>query len=142
MYHKLTIIGNLGHDPSMKFTPTGQAVCSFSVAASEKYTGQNGQLNERVVWFRATAWDKTAENCKAYLKKGSKVFIEGRLAADQSGSPRLFTKKDGTQGASFEVTITTIKFLSSKVDGEPVVAQVSNPVASADTQFSGENIPF
>ncbi len=118
MYQKLTVIGNLGNDPEMRYTPTGQQVTTFSVAASEKWTGQDNQLHERTVWFRATAWGKTAETCNTYLKKGSKVYIEGRLTADEKGSPRLFTRKDGTMGASFEVTVTTIKFLSPKNSGE------------------------
>lgn len=142
MYHKITIIGNLGNDPEMRYTPTGQQVTTFSVAASEKWTGQDSQLHERTIWFRATAWGRTAETCKNYLKKGSKVYIEGRLTADEKGSPRLFTRKDGTMGASFEVTVTTIKFLPSPgkpAEGDPsAMAVVHEPEPVSDEN----DIPF
>lgn len=140
MFQKLTLIGNLGNDPEMRYTPTGQQVTTFSVAASEKWTGQDNQLHERTVWFRATAWGKTAETCNTYLKKGSKVYIEGRLTADEKGSPRLFTRKDGTMGASFEVTVTTIKFLSPKNSGE---AAPGGPAGDHPEPIGDEaDIPF
>lgn len=114
MYHTLIIVGNLGKDPEMRFTPSGQAVTSFSVATSRQYTGGNGEQVKETIWFRVSAWGKTAEACNQYLKKGSKVLVEGRLTPDKTtGGPRVYTRQDGTAGASFEVTAATVRFLSS-----------------------------
>ena len=118
MYHTLIIVGNLGRDPEMRYTPSGQPVTSFSVATSRQYTGNNGQVVKETIWFKVTAWGKQAEVCNQYLKKGSKVLIEGRLTPDpNTGSPRIWTRQDGTAGASFEVTASTVRFLSSRDEG-------------------------
>jgi single-strand DNA-binding protein len=114
----LPIIGHLGRDPEMRYTPSGRPVTNFSVAVNRQYTGGNGETVKETYWFRCTAWDKQAEVCNQYLRKGSKVFIEGRLTADQStGGPRVWTKQDGTPQASFELTIVTVKFLDGKPEG-------------------------
>jgi single-strand DNA-binding protein len=119
MWHTIIIIGNLGKDPEMRYTPSGQAVTSFNVATSRKYTANNGQVVKETVWFRVSAWGKQAETCNQYLKKGSKVMVEGRLVPDPvSGGPKTYTKKDGTTGASFDVSATTVHFLSSRTEGE------------------------
>ncbi|MBP7691474.1 MAG: single-stranded DNA-binding protein [Anaerolineales bacterium] len=115
MYHKITLIGNLGRDPEMRYTPSGQAVCNFSMATTEKWTGQDGQMQERTLWWRVSVFGKQAETCNTYLKKGSKIYLEGRLTGDPStGGPKLYQKKDGGYGASFDVTANTVKFLSSR----------------------------
>jgi len=111
MYHKLTIVGNLGKDPDMRFTTDGKAVTTFSVAASNR--------KDETVWYRITTWDKQAETCNQYLHKGSKVLVEGALKADAQGSPRVFERKDGTWGSSFEVTAENVRFLDGKADSEP-----------------------
>jgi single-strand DNA-binding protein len=118
MFHTIIIVGNLGRDPEMRYTPTGQAVTSFSVATSRKYSNSAGQMVEETLWFKVSAWGKQAETCSQYLKKGSKVLVEGRLTGDPAtGSPRIWTRQDGTAGTSFEVTAATVRFLSSKGDG-------------------------
>jgi len=118
MYHTLIIVGNVGRDPEMRYTPSGQPVTSFSVATSRQYTGSNGQPVKETIWFKITTWGKQAEVCNQYLKKGSKVLVEGRLTPDpNTGSPRVWTRQDGTAGASFEVTASTVRFLSSRDDG-------------------------
>lgn len=119
MYQKVTIVGNLGKDPEMRFTPSGQAVTSFSVATNRAYTGSDGQRVKETVWFRVSAWGKQAENCNNFLHKGSKVLIEGRLMADPAtGGPRVFNRQDGTAGASFELTAMTVQFLDSRAESE------------------------
>jgi single-strand DNA-binding protein len=119
MYQSLTIVGNLGKDPEMRYTPSGQPVTSFSVATSRQYTDNNGQQVKETTWFRVTTWGKQAEVCNQYLKKGSKVLIEGRLTPDKvTGGPRLWTKQDGTAGSSFEVTANVVRFLSSRNETE------------------------
>lgn len=119
MYHTIIIVGNVGKDPEMRYTPSGQAVTSFSVASSRQYTSGNGEQVKETVWFRVSTWGKTAEVCNEYVKKGSKVLIEGRLTADKdTGSPRVWTKQDGTSGTSFEVNAQTVRFLDSKGKSE------------------------
>lgn len=113
MYHTLIIVGIVGADPTMRYTPTGQTVTSFSVATSRQYTAGNGEQVKETIWFRVSTWGKTAEACNTYLKKGAKVLIEGRLTPDkETGGPRIWKKQDGSSGSSFEVTASTVRFLS------------------------------
>ena len=119
MFHTLIIVGNVGRDPEMRYTPSGQAVTSFSVASNRKYTSSNGEQVSETIWFRVSAWGKQAEICNQYLKKGSRVLIEGRLTPDKgSGGPRIWQKQDGSSAASFEVTAQTVRFLSTRSEGE------------------------
>ena len=119
MYHHLLIVGNVGKDAEMRYTPSGQAVTSFSVATSRKYTGGSGEQVEETIWFRVSTWGKVAEICNQYVKKGSKVLVEGRLTPDKAtGGPRVWTKQDGTAQASFEVTANTVRFLSTRGEGK------------------------
>jgi single-strand DNA-binding protein len=114
-FHTLIIVGNLGRDPEMRYTPNGQAVTNFNLAANRQYTDSGGQLVKETTWFRVTAWGKTAENCNQYLQKGSKVLVEGRLNSDpETGGPRVFNRQDGSAGAAYEVTAGTVRFLSSR----------------------------
>ena len=107
MYHRITIVGNLGKDPEMKYTTDGKAVTTFSVAASNR--------KDETTWFRVSVWDKQAETCNQYLHKGSKVLVEGALRADGAGNPRVYERKDGLGwAASFEVVASSVKFLSGK----------------------------
>ncbi len=117
MWHTIIMAGNLGKDPEMRYTPSGQAVTSFSVATSDDYTDKSGTRVKRTIWFRVSAWGKLAETCSQYLKKGSKVLVEGRLQVADDGGPRMFQRKDGTWGASFELTANTVRFLSSRTEG-------------------------
>jgi len=118
-YQKIIITGNLGRDPEMRYTPSFQAVTSFSVAVNESYTNANGEKVKKTIWFRVTAWGKQAEICNQYLKKGQQVLVDGRMSADPAtGGPKIWTKQDGSSGSSFEVTASTVRFLSSRVDNE------------------------
>jgi single-strand DNA-binding protein len=109
MYQRIIIIGNLGRDPELRFLPDGTPVTTFSVATSRKA----GEKDE-TTWFRVTVWGKQAESCNQYLHKGSKVLVEGRLRPDESGNPTVFQRKDGSWGASYEVTAETVRFLTPK----------------------------
>jgi single-strand DNA-binding protein len=112
MFHKVVIIGNLGRDPELKYTASGDPVVSFSVASNRKWTNPDGSQGEETVWFRCTAWRKLAETINQYLSKGRQVYIEGRLQPDKAtGAPRVFQRQDGSSGASYEVLVDTIKFL-------------------------------
>jgi single-strand DNA-binding protein len=115
MYHKIILVGNLGRDPEMRYAPSGDPITNFSMATSEKWTGQDGQRQERTIWWRVSVWGKQAENVNQYLKKGSKVLVEGTMVADpKTGNPRLWSGQDGQTRASFEVRALAVKFLSSR----------------------------
>ncbi len=119
MYHTLILVGNVGRDPEMRYTPSGQAVTSFSVATNRQYTANSGETVKETIWFRVTTWGKQAETCNQYVKKGSKVLVEGRLTADTAtGGPRIWNAQDGTPRASFEVSASNVRFLSSRGDNE------------------------
>jgi len=115
MFQTIIIAGNVGRDPEMRYTPSGQAVTSFSVATNRQYTNNNGETVKETIWFRVSAWGKTGEVVNQYLKKGAKVLVEGRLTADPAtGGPRVWTGQDGSTRASFEVSAQTVRFLSSR----------------------------
>jgi single-strand DNA-binding protein len=118
MWHTLIIVGNLGKDPEMRYTPSGQAVTNFNVATNRQYTDSHGEQVKETVWFRVSAWGKSAESCNQFLRKGSKVLIEGRLVPDpKTGGPRVWDGQNGP-GASYEVTASFVRFLSSRDEGE------------------------
>jgi single-strand DNA-binding protein len=122
-FQTLIIVGNLGRDPEMRYTPSGQAVTSFSVAVSRSYNNPSGEKVDETTWFRVSAWGKQAETCNQFLHKGSKVLVEGRLIPDKNGGPRIWTRQDGTSSASFEVTANTVRFLSAKGEGGEHMAE-------------------
>src|SRR5512146_129899 len=137
MYHTIIIVGNLGKEPEMRYTPSGQAVTSFSVASSRQYTGSNGQPVKETIWFRVSAWGKQAETCNQYLHKGSKVLVEGRLTPDQAtGGPRIWNRQDGTPAASYEVSAQTVRFLSARGEDE------GSMQAGEPGQVAEDDIPF
>ncbi len=134
MFHTIIIVGNLGRDPEMRYTPSGMAVTNFSVATSRKYSTSDGQQISETTWFRISAWGKQAEICNEYLRKGSKVLVEGRLRPDPAtGGPRIWTSQDGSARASFEVTASTVRFLSSRAETESLASQLPD-----DAELPGE----
>lgn len=133
-YQQLIVVGNLGRDPEGRFTPAGQPVTTFSVATTRNWSNAQGEKQEETTWFRVTTWGKQAETCNQYLKKGSKVLVTGRLTPDKNGNPRIWSKTDGTPGASFEVTADTVKFLSSNGGG--------NSQADGGEESEADIIPF
>lgn len=133
MYHTIIIVGNLGRDPEMRYTPSGQAVTSFNVAVSDGF-GER----KKTIWFRVSAWDKQAENVNNFLRKGSKVLVEGRLVATDKGTPRIWNRADGSPGASFEVNATVVRFLSSRTEGEAEPGG-GDEIPESD---AGDDIPF
>jgi len=143
MYQKVIIVGNLGRDPEMRYTPQGTPVTNFSVATSYKWTSADGTPSEETTWFRVAAWGRMAEVCNEYLSKGQQVFVEGRLRPDpQTGGPRLWTRQDGTAGASFEVHANTVKFLGrrgERVEVEPGVTLEEPPPGFEESE---EELPF
>ena len=104
MYQSTTIVGNLGSDPELRYSASGDPITTFSVAVNEG--------KEYPAWFRVSVFKPQAEACNQYLKKGRPVLVVGRLQYGEDGNPRQFTRKDGTNGTSFELTAQHVKFLS------------------------------
>lgn len=104
--NKIIIIGHLGRDPEMRYTPQGTAVTDFSVATSRAYTDGMGERREETDWFRVSAWRQLAELCNQYLQKGSLVYVEGRLHV------RTYEANDGTTRFSSDVTANEVRFLN------------------------------
>ena len=146
MYQRLVLVGNLGRDPEMRYTPNGTPITNFPMATSRKWTDASGQIKEETAWFRISVFGKQAEICNQYLAKGRKVLVEGELTVDEkTGGPRVYTRKDGTTGASFEVRANTVRFLSPKGEGEPSggSSTVSTPAPAASTEpMTEEELPF
>ena len=119
MYQKLVIVGRLGRDPEMRYMPDGTAVTSLNVATDRRWTDKNtGQPVQETTWFRVSVWGRQAETVNQYLSKGKQVLIEGHLRPDpQTGSPRMYTRQDGTMGTSFEMTAELVRFLGGREDG-------------------------
>ena len=116
MYHKVIIVGNLGGDPTMRYTNDGTPVTSFSVAVNEvRGDRESGEQQKRTIWWRVSVWRKQAEICNQYLSKGRTVLVEGTMNADpQTGGPRIWTGQDGQPRASFEMTGHTVRFLGGR----------------------------
>ena len=108
--NKMIVIGNVGSDPEMRYTPNGSAVTNFSVAANRRYTTAEGEQREETEWFRVAAWNRLAETCNQYVTKGMKIYVEGRL----SSSP--YITRDGQARAGNEISAFEVKFLSRPDD--------------------------
>jgi len=117
MYNRIILAGNLGRDPELRYTPSGQAVTNLSVATNEVWTDQQGERQERTIWWRVAVWGKQAEACSQYLSKGKQVLVEGRMKPDgDTGGPRVFQRQDGSHGASYDVTAQMVRFLGGRND--------------------------
>jgi single-strand DNA-binding protein len=108
MYQKLTIVGNLGKKPEIRYLDSGTAVANFNVATGERYTNKNGDKVETTEWFRCEAWSKTAEVVEKYLDKGSKVLVEGRIKTEK------YTDKDNVERTATKVRVDRLLMLDSK----------------------------
>ncbi|MBK9315490.1 MAG: single-stranded DNA-binding protein [Acidobacteria bacterium] len=110
-FNKIVIVGYLGRDPEMRYTPQGTAVCNFSIATTEKRKDKSGESQDVTTWFRVNAWGRLAEVANQFLTKGKQVYVEGRLRQDE------YTDRDGNRRQTLEVTANDIQFLGSKSDG-------------------------
>jgi single-strand DNA-binding protein len=138
MFHKVILVGNLGRDPEMRYTPSGQAVTNLNVATNRTYTDNGGNQVKQTIWFRVSVWGKQAESVHQYLRKGRQVLVEGRLNPDDNGNPRIWNAQDGTPRASFEVTAETVRFLGAP--GEAVAAPAEE--GGLGLPESEDDIPF
>jgi len=144
--NKVILVGRLGQDPELKYTPSGSAVCNFSLATSESWNDKSGQKQERTEWHRVVVWSKLAELCNQYLAKGRQAYVEGRLQT------RSWDDKTGNKRYTTEVLASTIQFLggrgdapvrdnpTSSVDSSNMMDQSYN--ISTDTNFTADDIPF
>jgi len=108
--NKVILVGRLGRDPETRYTGSGQAAANFTMATDESYKDRNGERQKRTEWHRITAWGKLAEICQQYLKKGTMVYIEGRIQS------REWQDKEGQKRTSFDIVANTMKMLSSRAD--------------------------
>jgi single-strand DNA-binding protein len=156
--NKVILVGRLGRDPETRYTGGGQAVANFSVATDESYKDRNGERQKRTEWHRITAWGKLAEICQQYLKKGTMVYIEGRIQS------REWQDKEGQKRTSFDIVANTMKMLSSRGDAaaagagagagmgggssrsaddfEAAPHEEAGPGPAAGPDISDEDIPF
>ena len=141
-FNKIIIVGNLGRDPELRYTPQGTAVCDFSVATSEKRKDSSGESTELTTWFKVTFWGRQAEVASQYLTKGKQVYIEGRL------SQREYTDRDGNKRMSLEVNGSDMQFIGTRGDdqqrsNEPASRAASAPQPSrAPADNNDDEIPF
>ncbi|HZS48150.1 MAG TPA: single-stranded DNA-binding protein [Blastocatellia bacterium] len=141
-FNKISILGNLGRDPELRYTPQGTAVCDFSMATSEKRRDSSGDQQDVTTWFRVTFWGKQAEIASQYLSKGKQVYVEGRL------SQREWTDRDGNKRTSLEVNGTDLHFVGTRGDdaggrqSEPASNTPRAASAPAPANDADDDIPF
>jgi single-strand DNA-binding protein len=149
--NKVIILGRLGQDPELKYTPGGAAVCNFSLATSESWTDKSGQKQERTEWHRVVVWGKLAELCNQYLSKGRQAYLEGRLQT------RSWDDKDGNKRYTTEINAATVQFIGgmNASEGRTTNDQSTNQSkpqsdnmmttdynVSTDSSFTADDIPF
>jgi len=131
---KVTIIGRLSRDPEMRYTQGGKAVTSFNVPVNRTFTGQDGERKEETEWFRVNAWGRLAETCNNFLKKGSQVYIEGRL------SSRVWQDRDGKDRFSMEVFANEMQMLDRVSEAGRVGAGTNGDLGAED--LDADDLPF
>jgi len=142
MVNKVTLIGRLGKDPETRYTPSGQAVCNFSLATDESFKDRSGQRQTRTEWHRIVMWGKLAEIAQQYLKKGALVYLEGRIQSRQWED-----KRDGQKKTSYEIVANGMKMLGGRSEGMAAGASTGGGGASAshgrpaDADFDAGPIP-
>jgi single-strand DNA-binding protein len=136
--NKVMLIGNLGKDPEVRYTASGQAVASFNLATSEKFKNKNGEQEERTEWHRVTLWSRLAEIAGEYLSKGKTVYIEGRLQTREY-------EKDGIKRYTTEIVGEKMQMLSPKGErsgGDSSPASRSGAGSYEEPPFQDDDIPF
>lgn len=148
--NKVMIMGRLGQDPELRYTPSGAAVANFSLATSEQWTDKSGERQERTEWHRIVVWGKLAELCNQYLSKGRQAFIEGSLQT------RSWDAKDGSKRYTTEIIARNVQFIGGQASRGEAGDQASAPPqddfdqssmnhgyeVSNDSNFTADDIPF
>lgn len=137
MYQQITLIGNLGNDPDMKYTPSGVPVANFSLAVNRSWTGQDGQRQDKTTWFRVAVWGKQAESVAQYLTKGRQVLVVGEVE-----EAKAFTDRDGNARATIEVKALNVRFLGQKEEGGVPGAAPQAPPSKTIVDDDLDQIPF
>lgn len=127
MYQQITLVGNLGGDPTMQLMQDGTPVTSFSVATNRRWRTQDGTTQEETVWFSVSVWARQAETCNQYLTKGQRVLVVGEMR-----EPSTWTDREGNARASLEVRARTVRFLSAR---EGAQGLAPGPTQSEDVPF-------
>jgi len=110
MYQRIIIVGNVGRDAEMRYTPSGVPVTSFSVAVNRRWNSATGEQQEKTTWFRVTCWRKLAETAGQYVKKGQRILVEGEVEA------QAYIDREGTPRGTLELTASNFKFLSARAE--------------------------
>ncbi len=130
-FNKIIIVGYLGRDPEMRYTPQGTAVSNFSIASTERRKDKAGEQQEITTWFRVSLWGKQAEAITQYLTKGRQVYVEGRLRTEE------YTDRDGNRRQSLEVTASDVQLLGSKGDAPGGIGQAGGAPSSFNEPGGG-----
>jgi single-strand DNA-binding protein len=123
--NKAIIVGHLGKDAEIRYTPSGDAVCTFSVATSEKFKGRDGQPQEKTEWHNIVTWRKLAEICGEHLKKGALVYLEGKI------TNRSYDDRDGNKRYITEIVCDQMRMLDRKGAGDRPASDRTAPASSA-----------
>lgn len=137
-FNKIIIVGNLGRDPELRYTPQGTPVCSFTLATNERRKNRDtGDNDDLTTWFRVTLWGKQAETASQYLSKGRPVYIEGRLRVEE------WTDRDGKERHTLEVHATDMQFIGGGDRGQPTPQQAARQAqAPAQAPLDDDDVPF
>lgn len=133
--NKAILLGRLGKDPDMRYTPAGKGVCTFTIATSDKWVGEDGQKKESTVWHNIVAWGKPAEVIKEYMTKGSQIFIEGRIAN------RSYEDKDGNKKYVSEVVVQSFQFVGDRAKDDKSEPQPELPLPDRQ-EGNDDDLPF
>jgi single-strand DNA-binding protein len=134
--NKVQIIGHLGKDPEMRYTPSGRPVTTFSVAVSRSWSSADGERHAETEWFNVVAWGNLAETCKQYLAKGKRVYIEGRLQT------RRWDDKEGQKHSSVEIVASEMLMLDDRRDSTNNHAQEADAASADSGPVAEDEFPF
>ncbi len=139
-FNKVILVGNLGRDPELRYTPQGTPVCSFSMATNERRKDKTGEIQDHTTWFRVTLWGRQAETASQYLTKGRPVYIEGRLRVEE------WTDRDGKARHTLEVHATDMQFIGGGRSEEPpmerAAAATGGGAPAEQADLTDDDIPF
>jgi single-strand DNA-binding protein len=139
-FNKIILVGNLGRDPELRYTPQGTPVCSFTMATNERRKDRNGEMQDQTTWFKVTLWNRQAETASQYLSKGRPVYIEGRLRVEE------WSDREGKQRYTLEVQATDMQFIGGRGDDQSQrlsSAPERAPTADASAnEVADDDIPF
>lgn len=138
MVNKVILIGRLGRDPEMRYTPAGTAVCNFTVATDENFKDKSGEWQKRTEWHRIVAWAGLAERCSQFLNKGKLVYLEGRLQT------REWDDRDGNKRRTTEIVINRMRLLTPKGGERGLEMEGGGPEPPEDVtpEITDEDVPF